>query len=88
MQTITDTMSSEIVKATPIRSCLREDHLKMHYLTTTEAAGLLKITPRRIRALIESGKLPAERIGRDWAIKPKDLDRLDRRPGQPRKDSQ
>lgn len=56
------------------------------YLTTAEAADLLGVIPRRVRALIESGKLPAERIGRDWAIKPKDLDRLDRTPGRPRKE--
>ncbi len=58
----------------------------MRYLTTTAAAEILRVTPRRIRALIESGKLPAERMGRDWAIKPKDLDRLKgRTPGRPRK---
>jgi excisionase family DNA binding protein len=59
----------------------------MHYLTTTEAAAILQVIPRRVRALIESGKLPAERIGRDWVIKPKDLDRLKgRTPGRPRKE--
>ncbi|MEJ7871977.1 MAG: helix-turn-helix domain-containing protein [Rubrobacteraceae bacterium] len=57
----------------------------MRYLTTAEAAQLLGVMPRRVRALIESGKLPAERIGRDWAIKPKDLDRLDRTVGRPRR---
>ncbi len=57
----------------------------MRYLTTTEAADLLGVIPRRVRALIESGKLPAERMGRDWAIKPKDLARLDRTPGRPRR---
>ncbi len=59
----------------------------MRYLTTTEAAEILQVIPRRVRALIESGKLPAERIGRDWAIKPEDLDGLKgRTPGRPRKE--
>ncbi len=57
----------------------------MRYLTTAEAADLLGVIPRRVRALIESGKLPAERLGRDWAIKRKDLDELDRTPGRPRR---
>jgi len=37
-------------------------------LTTREAAAALGITPRRCRQLIEQGKLPAARLGRDWLI--------------------
>ena len=37
-------------------------------LTTSEAAEILGITPRRIVALIESGDLVAERFGRQWMV--------------------
>lgn len=55
-------------------------------MTTKEAAALLGISPRRVQALIKSGRLPAKRIGRDWHIKPKDVDALQHRPtGRPKK---
>ena len=37
-------------------------------LTTKEAARILGVSPRRIRALVESGALEAQRLGRTWAI--------------------
>ncbi len=37
-------------------------------LTTTEAARYLNVTTRFIRMLITSGKLKAEKKGRDWDI--------------------
>jgi len=43
-------------------------------LTTNEAADILNITPRHVRALIRAGQLPAEKLGRGWAIKPKTLE--------------
>jgi excisionase family DNA binding protein len=54
-------------------------------LTTIEAAGRLKVTPRRVRALISAGQLPAEKKGRDYFIDPKDLALVkNRKPGRPR----
>ena len=54
-------------------------------LTTKQAAKILNVTPRRVRALINAGRLPAEKHGRDWAIKPKDLELVKvRKPGRPR----
>ncbi len=55
-------------------------------LTTRQAADLLGVSPRRVRALIESGKLPARRVGRDWTVKRGDLDALERKVGRPRRD--
>lgn len=53
-------------------------------LTTNQAAARLGISPRRVRALITSGRLPATRVGRDWLIHPADLARVqNRRPGRP-----
>ena len=43
-------------------------------VTTTEAAQTLGVTRRRVVALIEAGRLAAEKIGRDWLI---DVDVLD-----------
>jgi excisionase family DNA binding protein len=56
------------------------------HLTTAQAAEYLGVIPRRVRALIESGQLPAERFGQAYMIKLADLKKLKRRPsGRPRK---
>ena len=58
----------------------------MDFLTTKQVAGRLGITPRRVQALIEAGKLPAQKFGRDYMIKEKDLSLVkDRKVGRPRK---
>lgn len=54
-------------------------------LTTNQAAEILGVTPRRVLQLIASGRLPAEKHGRDWAIKATDLELVRvRRPARPR----
>lgn len=54
-------------------------------LTTKQAAEILGVTPRRVRVLIRSGRLPAEKHGRDWAIKLADLELVKvRKPGRPK----
>ena len=58
----------------------------MKTLTTPEAAERLQVTPRRVRALIEAGKLPAKQYGRDWIIDENDLQFVEqRKPGRPTK---
>lgn len=58
----------------------------MSSLTTTQAADALGVTPRRVVALIKTGRLKATKFGRDWLINPADLDALRQRPaGRPRK---
>lgn len=55
-------------------------------LTTAQAAQRLGISPRRIRALIAAGRLPARPHGRDWSIREADLALVsDRRPGRPKR---
>jgi excisionase family DNA binding protein len=50
-------------------------------LLNTKAAGeRLGITPRRVAALIASGRLRAEKVGRDWVIEEADLARVAERP--------
>lgn len=40
----------------------------MKLLTTAEAAIVLKITPVRVRQLIQNGQLQVKKLGRDYLI--------------------
>ncbi len=54
------------------------------FYTTLTAAAELGISPRRVRAMIQAGRLPARQAGRDWLITPAALDTVrDRKPGRP-----
>ncbi|MGI6456363.1 MAG: helix-turn-helix domain-containing protein [bacterium] len=61
----------------------------MNKLTTREAAEVLGVSERRIRAMLDQGKFPnAEKFGHIWMIDPADLERAevrDRKPGKPKK---
>lgn len=48
----------------------------MDTLSVPQAAELLHIHPRRVRALARAGALPAARIGRKWLFRREELDRL------------
>lgn len=53
-------------------------------LTTKEAAEILNVSAARVRQLVISGRLPAEKFGRDLLIHEKDLALVaQRRPGRP-----
>jgi len=55
-------------------------------LTTADAAEELGVIPRRVRQLIEEGRLPAVKVGRDWLIEPRHLDLVrERKVGRPSK---
>jgi excisionase family DNA binding protein len=59
----------------------------MTLITTKEAAARLGVIPARVRALIAAKRLPAQKVGRDWLIKEKDLELVrDRKPGRPSKE--
>lgn len=65
--------------------CIR---LIMKLLTTKDAASVLGVTDRRVRAMISAGRLPAHQLGRDYAIEEKVLQavaKIERRPGRPPK---
>lgn len=52
---------------------------------TKEAARRLKISVRRVQALIAAGRLPAEKIGNSYAIREADLAHLNgRKNGRPK----
>jgi len=58
----------------------------MKMIGTTEAAKRLGVSSNRVRALIESGRLKAQKIGREYAINPSDLKAVqNRKAGRPRK---
>lgn len=56
-------------------------------LTTAQAAEKLKVGIRQIQKLIADGRLPAEKLGRDWFIEDEDLKLVEERPktGRPKK---
>jgi excisionase family DNA binding protein len=58
----------------------------MKLLTAKQAAKILGVDDSRVRVLIREGRLPAQKIGRDWIIMEPDLELVkDRRPGRPQK---
>jgi len=44
------------------------------FLTTDEVLGYLQVNLRTVYRLIEAGKLPAVRVGRQWRFRRKDID--------------
>jgi excisionase family DNA binding protein len=52
----------------------------MNELTTQQAGEILGVTPQRVLALIRNGRLPAIKVGRDWLIAMRDLEKFERRP--------
>jgi excisionase family DNA binding protein len=56
----------------------------MKALTSKEAAARLGITPAHVRRLCLDGVLPAEKFGRDWILKPADVEAARARPGRGR----
>ncbi len=53
---------------------------------TAEAGRRLGITANRVRALIKAGRIPAQKLARDYFIEEKDLKLVkNRKPGRPKK---
>lgn len=66
--------------------CIYFNMSEKDLLTTREVAKRLNVSLRRVRALIEAGKLPSQQLGRDHLIKESDLKLVkDRKPGRPAK---
>ncbi|MDQ3323861.1 MAG: helix-turn-helix domain-containing protein [Acidobacteriota bacterium] len=60
----------------------------MKILSTAEAAEKLKISAIRVRQLIQEGRLPAQKVGRDYVIQESDLKLVnERRNGRPKKEA-
>jgi len=61
----------------------------MNLLTTQDAADRLGVTTGRVRILILTGRLPAEKFGRAHMIREEDLKLVeDRKPGRPTKQTE
>lgn len=61
----------------------------MDLLNTSQAAEVLGVSERRVRALIAGGKLLAQRVGRDYVIRQEDIALVgDRKPGRPAKQTE
>ncbi|MDD4950941.1 MAG: helix-turn-helix domain-containing protein [Desulfovibrionaceae bacterium] len=58
----------------------------MKLLSTAEFAARIGVTAGRVRRLILDGRLLAKKIGRDWVISEKEIERIrGRKPGRPRR---
>lgn len=58
----------------------------MPQITTLEAASRLQVSRYRIWQFIKAGRLPAEKLGRDYLIDERDLAHVAvRKTGRPRK---
>lgn len=61
-------------------------------LTTKEAAARLKISQRQVQTLIQRGRIPFEKIGRDLFIEEKDLNlksvQVRKKTGRPKKNAE
>lgn len=56
------------------------------WLSASDAAATMSLSPRRVRALLESGELRGRRMGSLWFVDPTDARRrgaLERKPGRP-----
>lgn len=54
------------------------------FLTVEEVAAKLRITPRRVRAMLESGRLDGEKLADRWIVRPAALAAVrHRKPGRP-----
>ncbi len=57
-----------------------------NFLNTKEAAEKLDVSVRRVQALIKKNQLKAEKVGRDYIIREKDLQNIKAgKAGRPRK---
>lgn len=48
----------------------------MDLLNASEAAGVLRLHPKRIQQMARTGRLPAVRVGRKWLFRRVDLERM------------
>lgn len=60
----------------------------MNVIGTKEAAENLGVSQQRVQALIKSGRLPAQLVGRDYIIQESDLELVrERKTGRPQKEN-
>jgi excisionase family DNA binding protein len=47
-------------------------------MTLIEAAAVIGVTPATLRQQIANGKLKARKVGRDWSVSPREVERYRR----------
>lgn len=47
-------------------------------MTLTDAAALLGLSPTTLRVQVRNGKLRATKVGRDWTVTPREVERYRR----------
>ena len=50
--------------------------IKMQYLTVKQVISILQVSQRTMYRMIDSGKLPAYKLDRDWRIAKEDMDQF------------
>ena len=53
---------------------LSDARSRSRYVTVAEVAGLLRVSNMTIYRLVQSGQLPAVRVGRSYRIREEDVD--------------
>ena len=53
----------------------REDHAKARFLTVAEVAAQLRVSNMTVYRLINSGELPAVRVGKSYRLREDDVDK-------------
>lgn len=51
------------------------DEVRTRYVTVAEVASLLRVSNMTVYRLVQSGELPAVRVGRSYRIREDDVDR-------------
>ncbi len=78
---LTNYLNNEIDK---YRITNQTENTVMKLLTAKQAAEILGVHHSRVRVLIREGRLPAQKLGREWIIMEPDLKKVkDRKPGRP-----
>lgn len=58
-----------------MRALTRDEPTSTRYLTVREVAGTLRVSNMTVYRLINSGELPAVRIGKSFRLREDDVDR-------------
>lgn len=54
---------------------MQRDQLRSQFVTVAEVAEMLRVSNMTVYRLVQSGQLPAVRIGRSYRIRAEDVDR-------------
>ena len=70
-------------EASPARACPASTRGHPDVLTLAEAAARLGVSPTTLRVQIRNGKLRARKVGRDWTVSEREVERYRRESRRP-----